>query len=1689
MAARTKLILLALLALAGLAAGLGWWQFTRDAANPSRVAVGTAQPFAFVDCKARLFDGSPAIALSFTQPVARSQDWAKLLQASEGDQPEAAKPVEARWVLGDNPRMLYLPYVTPQRTYRVELSPALASRGGPTLGAAGKCEVKSEAMPVSFYFASRGVVLPAGQNGGLPVVTVNTPELDVQFLRIESAALPAFLEQVGGRRERRATTANGEEEESYDGGYNDPARKLKGTVGGYQLDQLRELSTSVYLGRFATDERKNRRNVSYLPVEKIKELQEPGIYVAVMNPPGRFGWDYQVTYFYVTDIGLHVRRHASQTDVFATSLKSGEAIRSVELTLIDEAGKSLAQASTDSEGHAVFAGAIDKARAVLARRGKEMSVIALRDPALDLSEFDVGGHPSRNQKLFVYSGRDLYRPGEQFTASVLARDADGKPMPAPAGGALPLTLVLKRPDGERVATQLVRPSAIGTAYYQHVVRLPANAPTGRWLLEARVDPAAKRPDTAWGFQVEEFLPERMKLDLKAPDGILQNSAALPVSVDGIYLYGAPASGNRLLGSVATERQRIALPQAWPGFIFGDFDDDSAKKRQELPEATLDDDGKTAVSVPVDTAERKSPMLVRASFSLLESGGRPVVRSIERVWWPAAAMVGLRPLFDRDVAQEGGLAEFELTRVTPEGKFAPAREVQIKLVREDRRWYWRYDDSRGWTSGYNVEEEIAEARSVGLATRSKIAVPVAWGRYRIEILDPETRQTARYRFYAGWGAQDADDVGNRPDRVALKLEGAPFKPGDKARLTITPPHDGEALVTVEGDKVLYQKRVAVRTSGTQIEIPVDAAWSRHDLYLAVVAFRPGSQGDRVTPARALGLVHLPLAREERKLKLAINAPAKTTPEQTVPVKIRLTDAAGKPVTGAAAMVTLSAVDVGILNITRFPTPNPRDYFFGKHRYDADLLDLYGKLIEKMEGTVAKQRFGGDAGKRDTQSLPRKVRLVDLFSGPVLLDARGEASIALALPDFNGSLRLMAVASTVDSYASADTEMVVAAPLVAELSMPRFIAPGDSATIALDVTNLSGAPQEVRVQIEAASPLRITGKNPPIQLADKQRGILHFTAEATDAYGLAPIKLTVTAGKIKVVREAALQVQPVTPIVREVRRVRIEPDATFKLDATAADSLWAGSASVGLSLSNKPPIDVRNAVQGLLMYPYGCLEQTTSSAYPLIFIDEAGALAYGMKPVSREERARRLDTAFARLSGMQQQAGGFGLWSSSSPYEAWLSAYVTGFLQDARDAGFAVPAEMHKRATAALLEQFQRAPATQSKPPKTLQRDAQGNLNDYREVEAVRMAHQRLAEAAHAGYILAREQKAPLATLRTLHDEYRGNARSPLALVHLGLALKLMGDEARAKVAIDEALQLAWGINPAGAGGASAGYWGEWLGDYGSRLRDHALAYALLHRHQVTHARRENLMLDLAGEFDQRSYYSTQERLALFLAARAAGGDSTSPWTATVQAGKENNKITSSGSEQRSFDVAGLRRGVSVTNRSSVVLFAEVAVEGYPVKALPLREDRITIERSWWSSTGASLSARQFKAGDTVLVRLRVSARQRIKDALVVERIPAGMEVENLNLSQGSRAADFSVDGVNVGAAQSDTRIKYSEYRDDRFVAAVDLSGQKLDLFYLLRVVTPGRYVVPSPFVEDMYRPELRGVGKPEADIVVMDPRAK
>ncbi|NMF89653.1 alpha-2-macroglobulin family protein [Aromatoleum petrolei] len=1669
----------------------GYFLATREETETGSV------PFELVDGAPRDLDGSPALALSFSLPLDARGDHDKFLQVLEMPSPghaaegssagvhyedeedgsttsavsnassreaadtatEGGKPVAGAWVVGENPRLLFFPHVKPQTRYVVRVMTGLPAKNGSKLDAEARFSIRMGTVAPAFYFASRGMVLPAGQNGGLPVTTVNVPEVDIQFLKVKPERLSEFLDQVVAGQATRDASADTEDGDSYDEDayyYGDARTRLKGAVDGWQLDQLHRLTTSAFIGRFVTEQKPDRRRVTFIPVEDIPALREPGVYVAVMSQPNRFRHEFQTTYFYVSDLGLHVRQYAAGADAWVSSLASGKAVSGAELSWIDGEGKTLARGETDGDGRAQFAERPKGARVLTARKGEHLSLIALKEPALDLGEFDIGGTPFVPVRLFAYSGRNLYRPGERFDVSVIARDADGRPVPPQ-----PIQAALRRPDGKLQWTRTWKPQELDPGYYTQAIELPVDAATGSWALELRTDPAASTTAAVMRFGAEEFLPERMKLELTSSADSLADDASWRIDVSGRYLYGAPAAGNSLVGVVNTERNRNPLAQKLPGFVFGDADEDTVKSRTELPENALDDNGKAHIEVDLEpVAGRRSPFTVRATIGLLESGGRPVIRSIERVHWPAPVLVGVRPLFVGAYAREGATAEFEVVRADTAGTLAAGTALPVRLFRENRNYYWRFDDQRGWNSGFTETDELVMTTQVSMPAggRGKLALPVKYGRYRLEILDPETQQTARYRFYAGWSAQDDETRGVRPDLVALKLDKAAYADGDTARLTIAPPHAGEALVTVEGNRTLWVRRLSVGADGTTIDIPVDKEWKRHDLYVSVMVLRPGSSGEMITPARALGLIHLPLDRSTRKLDVALEAPQKMKPEQPLKVRVKVPEAKGQK-----AMVTLSAVDAGILNITAFKSPDPFAFFFARLRYGADAHDVYGRLIEKMAGDKGRLKFGGDAAPKPTKSLPKKVRLVDIFSGPVALDDQGEAEISLPVPDFNGSLRLMAVATSGERFGMQEAEVVVAAPLVVELATPRFLSVGDSAVLALDVQNLSGAAQDVRISVTNGDGLEIRAGEQRIALKDQQKRILRIPIEAGSALGLTELRVQVESDAAKLDRSFPLQVQAPTPRQSVLKRVALAPGETVEVRDAELGGFLKPSVAATLAVSDKAPIDVRNAVRGLLTYPYGCTEQTTSTAYPHVFIDEAAAKQFGLKPYTPAQRAEMLEKAIGRLAGMQAPNGGFSLWGNVGNYEYWLSAYVTNFLLDAREQGFNVPAEMEKRAVEFLLKGLQEGVA--GLPREAVKYSADSVWTDHRYAGSGRFA-----VLAYGAYVLARQGKAPLATLRQLHES-QAAAHSGLGLVQLGIALKLMGDEARATSALEAGMRKNRPDN-------------YWWGDYGSNLRDWALMYVLLEKHGLKPEGRENLVNLVAAELDRgRDYHSTQEKLALFLLGRSFVTGEGGRWTADAASAGSTQAIGGKGTQFLSLSAEDVAGGVRLTNTHQERLFAELNLAGNPATMPAARRDAFDLRREWYTPDGQPLGKRPLRVGETLIVRLRVLTAGRHSNGLVVDYVPAGVEIENANIVQGEQSA-ISIAGIDPRQAMQDAAIQHVEFRDDRFVVAAKLRGE-MNFFYRVRVVTPGRFVVPPTYAEDMYQPYIYGLAGGDETLQITD----
>ena len=1573
-------------------------------------------------------DGQTAIELRFSQPLAAGQDFDALVQVA-GPGGEA---VTGSWVLDESATVLRFPYVEASRKYAVTVAAGLAAADGTTLGKEQRRELDTAPVEPAVGFASQGSVLPARDTRGLPVVSVNVPEVDVEFLRVRDAEVANFFVsyQRGGRR------------------------------GGWELGDspwqgrpaITRVADPVYLNRFVLGGAENERRLSYLPVQNIAELQQPGVYFALMRRVGGYDQEYETAIFFVSDLGLHVRAYDEAVFVHAASLKTGEGAGDVALEVLDRGGDVVARADTDASGNALVAYALDAGHVLVARKGNDVSVLPFNQPALDLSEFAVAGRAQAWFDVFAWSGRDLYRPGETLQVSALMRDHDGRPVKPQ-----PLYLGLRQPDGKLFLETRLEPGEGG--YYQWNQALPPEAPTGRWQVEFRTAPGAKDVVQGLALRIEEFLPERMKLAMESPQPSLAPGQKLSLEVEGAYLYGAPAAGNRFTARLSLQPDLHPV-ETLPDHQFGDPTVTLPREPRDVLDTELDPSGRfaTEIELPEEVAKPAAPVAVLLSGSVYESGGRPVTRSLRRSLWPAPVLVGVRPLFDpKEGAPANGNAGFEIVRSNLGGELADGA-LEVSLVREIRDYHWRQDGS-GWAFDFTARYETLETRPLqaraGGGTR--VDFPVQWGEYRLEVRDPATGLVTRLPFVAGWSWDNQNrGLDARPDKVKLALDKTGYRAGDTLVVTVTPPQPGPGLLLVETDKLLHVQALEPR-AGATYELKVTEEWERHDVYLTAVVLRGGSAVEKVTPARAVGVAHVPMARGDRRVEVTLKAPAQAEPEAELPVEVSAPALAGQ-----TAWTTISAVDVGILNITRFPVPDAAAHFFAQRRLGVDAYDLYGRVIESFEGESARLRFGGDmalAALPQARRPTARVKTVDLFSGPVKLDAQGRARVSLPVPDFNGTLRVSALVYSDEAYGQASAESVLRAPILAELSAPRVLAPGDRSTVTIDLQNFTGQPGEFRVQLDTSGPLAVANGRRSVTLAAEGKSTLSFPLAATEGVATGELRLKVEGNGRAVNRAFDLPVRPAWGGVARSAAYTVAPGESLSLGANLAAGLMPATVQARLSLTAQPPVPFARALRELLDYPYGCVEQTTSRGYAALLLDQDNAARLGFTGLAADERRRRLEAAFSRLAALQAENGHFSMWGGSDTAPI-LTPMVAEFLLSAREAGFAVPEAMLQKALERLNEDL-----------------LTGGLPFYAYDQP---EHLRLAYQAHAGYVLSRLDRAPLGTLRALYDNQRDKALTGLPLVHLGLALQRQGDAARGEKAITEGL-------------AKASARPRWLGDYGSDLRDQALVLALLRENQREAPGQSDRLLALSRDLQARAagdyvWYSTQEQVALARLGRSLVLDGERTFAGTLAIGGESQSLQPDRVASRLLGFGDLSAGLRFTPEAQAPVFAVVDVAGIPRTAPAFDDKAISIVRSWHTPDGKPWTPGPLREGEVLVAALRIEAREAMPDALVVDHLPAGLEIENLNLADPEQWAGVSINGVALSERAYAAQLAHEEFRDDRYVAALRLdAGQPAHLFYLVRAVTPGTYVVPPPQAEDMYRPELRGVGRAApASLTVQQP---
>ncbi len=1588
-------------------------------------AAADADDFKVLFIGQRTIDNQNCIAVTFSAQVDATKDFNRFLTLFS----EKEGKVDGAWVLTKKGDVAYFTHIEADARYEVQIRRGLKAAGGQTIKVNKTHKLRTRAAQSYISFGSKGHILPSELATGLPVNTMNVRKADVDFFRVKEKHLVDFITLFRNQNE----------------------------IQIYQSKQVQRYADLVHTARFDLEAPRNVLAKAVLPITGIKPLSKPGLYLAVLRRAGTYSHGYPATYFTISDIGLHLRIYPHTTTVQTQHLSSGEVYKDVSLTIFDKDGDIVEQGQTDRDGTAAFARLKDQARLLVARDGNHTSILPLRSPALDLSAFELGEQPFRDLELFVYSPRDLYRPGEKMIIDALLRDYDGRPVDHTP----PIGVTVRQPDGRKAKSFKWKCQALNA--YHKEIDLPSGAQTGTWTIDFKL---AGKLIQLFKFKVEDFMPERMKLSLdggNTESSVISADRPISMDVQGDYLYGAPAAGNRVGCNVSMLPHRKLLKEL-EGFEFGDADE---KFRSEFKtdDIELDDTGHGTIMVDHQYAKAQSPLKIRLHTSLYESGGRPVSRVKTYLVWPAETLVGVRPLWKGKQPDAESLVEFEVVKANAAAALLEAKGLEVSLIREYPDYYWEYSASSGWERIVNYQHyPVAQAKlDIAAGGKAKINFPVEWGPYRLEIVDPDTGLKTAHRFSAGWSwwGRGAGRKGNRPDQVVLTLDKKAYRPGDTAKVLIKAPEAGTGIVMVEGEKPIWRKVVKVSAQGTEVAIPVGSDWDRHDLHVTAMVIRPGDRRTKIAPKRSLGIIHLPLDRSDRKLSVSIDAKEKLLPNTAMDVTVRV----GGLLPRETAYVTLAAVDVGVLSITRFDTPDPGGYFFNRRRYGVDFHDLYQKVIETHQGDLARMRFGGDLAEmtRGGDKPVTDVQIVSLYQAPVKVDAAGTAAITLDLPDFNGRLRLMAVAHSASRYGSSDVEVTVAAPVVTQIAMPRFLAIGDQSELALDVRNLSGQDQTLAVGLTTSDPIRLLADGAhSVHLKDNAKTILRFPVRAGNTVGAATITLKVEGIRLEdgtaapaMMRQWRLGTRPAYPAVTRQWRRSLEPGQHLEIPADTVEHLIPETVAADLTLTDVPPINVADHIKALYAYPYGCLEQTASGIYPQVLINNALLKEMKIKTQSAQVRRKKVQQGIDRLITLQKPNGGFGLWSANSPEECWLTAYVCDFLITARDHGYEVPESALKKATERLNRYLRRSQVIQTR-------------------YTADKAHTRLAVQAYSGFVLARLNRASLGTLRTLFDHHAKDSLTGLPLVHLGLALEMQGDANRAGQSFDRSLAVNRDVH-------------HYYGDYGSPVRDAAMSYYLLTAYSGRDTHAGAWLIKLDDAMRDRRWMSTQERNALVLAGMQLLKGSGKTWTARVTAGRDTEKITAQQMVRITYDHAALGKGLQIEAGGDRPVYVSFLLNGYSKTPLPAEQNILEIHRTYYDLNGKPISLQALKTGDLVLTRLDVQSTKRVSEGLVVELLPAGLELENQNLATGFNIDEVKIEDKTVAQWRENLRLAHEEFRDDRYVAAIDVDRWRPStLFYLARVVSPGVFLVPNSYAEDMYRPYIRAVGDTIAPITVTQP---
>ena len=1484
-------------------------------------------------------------------------------------------------------------------TYNLSISGKLKGIFGYEMGKEYKESVNFGTLEPYLSFDDQGsIYLSPRGNRNIALKLINIPEINVSFFKIYENNILHFLRE-GKRWDWYYDGDEWHDYYSYDMNENYGKSILSKTINTRNLPRNGNISLL---------------NINLREIEYSSELK--GIYLVKAEASNKkYLSDIQL--LAVSDLGLIVKRGHEKTYIFVNSLQTAKALGGVDISLISSNNQVIMKAKTNDKGVAVIDHKDPKFEGfqlamITARQGDDFNFILLSQTMLEMSRYDVGGKHTvgLDYDIFIYGDRNLYRPGDKVFINSIVRDLKWQTQ-----SKVPLKFHVLLPNGRKLHTFRKETNEQGACELSFDI--PADNMTGTYIVE--VYSGNDILLNTYHFAVEEFMPDRIKVETKLDKNEYQSGNKLNIAITATNFFGPPAA-NRKTEAELNMRRKSFSPKGLGEYYFGIKADKSINFSNVVSESRTGQDGK--VDFNFDLPDNKGIGIIEGKIftSVFDETGRAVNRVNTFNIYTQSIFFGIGNM-DTWVSTRKAM---NLKFIGVNAKGQPVENASARI--EIRRYHWEtVMENRGGRLYYNSQkrEQVILTRNVSLGKGGSLLnfTPANSGEYEVRISSPGYEGYVSRTFYAyGWA--DTEYTSFKTDKeghISISSDKDKYESGESADLLFKSPFEGRLIITIERGDILNYYYLDTRDRAANLRLNLG---DEHlpNIYVTATAIKEMGRDNQLLTV-AHGVININVVKKDTRINVNISSPEQVRSKQKQRIMVKTT---------AGAEVTLAIVDEGILQLSNYTSPDPHDYFYQKRALEVSAYNIYKYLYPEIGfRSSAAGDISLDLSKRVNPLTNKRVKLLSLWSGQMKADKKGECFFEADIPQFSGSVRIMAVAYKDNSFGSAEKNMRIADPIVISSALPRFLSPADQAQMLVNLSNTTDRSSNLQISLNVSGPLKIEGEKTmkaTVKAGSEEQ--ITFNIEALNYIGEAKITVRVQSGQEVFTEETDITVRPSAGLQKIFGSGSVSAGQTEKLDIKT--DFIDKNLHTKLILSPSPMIEFANDLKFLIQYPFGCLEQTISTAFPQIYLKDLILLVDKGSGITERSIDYNVQQAVHKIQAMQMYDGGFAYWPGSYNRNVWSSVYATHFLIEAQKAGYEVAPDKLEQAYTFLKN------IVRNKAVDTWHYYNAQNQLQYRTVAS--------RETFYAIFVLAlsgQENRSVMNYYKANQDQMTTDSRFLLSG-----AYALTGDKNSYNTIVPKAWDDFRSVR-------------AFSGSFYSWMRDKGIALYVLAETDPANRLVPVLSNEISRELKTQSWFSTQERVFAILAlGKLAKRSRSSNLTATVSIGNttNHNYVNKNLLITDNFN----NKEVSISAKGEGILYYTYMIEGISASGIVEEKDNnLMVRKRFYDRNGNAISGSSFKQNDLVVVEitLRSLSGRNIENVAVTDILPACFEIENPRL----------ITERDMGWIKFRSTPDYMDIRDDRINFFTTATAMDKKFYYTIRVVTTGTFRMGPVSADAMY----------------------